>query len=149
MSQIKRKIGATNYTVPQFRDDMHLLWKNAQDYNADGSWVYNAAEDMKEFFDEMWEKEHAKLQPGEHGGGTAPRPSGGPFNKALGGVQAQGDDLDSIPTSGSSTPMLKPASVPKIKLSLGGGKRKVAVVAPPPAAQSEDGSDDSDMDDDY
>lgn len=141
MSQIKRKFGATNYTVQQFREDMHLLWANAKQFNADGSWVFDAAADMQEYFDEMWDKEYPLLHPDE---GTS-NGNGQAVNKALGSVQAQaqGDGGDSPAASGTSTPMFKPAAAPKIKLNLGGAKKKAA---PVPAPGSED-SDDSDGDD--
>lgn len=123
---------------------MHLLWKNARDYNADGSWVYNAAEDMEEYFDKMWEQEYPSIS--ANGGGSGGAGGGKAFNKALAGFST--DETDSPAPSGTSTPMFKAAAAPKIKLSFGKKAAAPVVAAPVPVARSED-SDDSDMDDDY
>ncbi len=115
---------------------MHLVWDNARTYNTDGSWVYNAAEDMQEFFDKMWAEETAKIEPG---GGDA---DGGPAWPVLAG-QGSGQ------ASGTSTPMYKPLdkAAPKIKISVGAGASRRKAIEPTPEASEESESDGDD--DDY
>ncbi|WVW81713.1 hypothetical protein I302_103709 [Kwoniella bestiolae CBS 10118] len=128
LSQIKTKIGKPGYTLQNFKSDMHLLWDNARTYNVEGSWVYNAAEDMQEFFDNLWNDEYPKLPSVPSGGGE-----------------------DSGNTSGTSTPMFKsnPAeriTAPKIRISM--GKKKIEAKAEEEQEEDEE-DDDEDMDDDY
>lgn len=140
MSQIKRKLGTPSYSLQAFRNDMHLLFNNARQYNTEGSWVFNAAEDMQEFFDKMWEEELPRLSNGSASGG------GSMGSRAVQGIK--NEEAESAVPSGSSTPMFKPpgaAKLPtKIKINLGASKRQVPIEATPEA-----GSEESDMDDDY
>lgn len=161
LSQIKRKIGQASYSLQQFKADMHQLWHNARTYNQEDSWVYNAAEDMQEHFDKMWDEEvegKSASNGGDGGGGdnaTSPqKPSAVPQGLA-------GEDT-SNGASGTSTPMFKAnaAKIPtKIKISLGGGggaggaasgsasRRKE--VLPDPSESGSDQDEDDDDDDDY
>nr|XP_031863638.1 uncharacterized protein CI109_000890 [Kwoniella shandongensis]KAA5530710.1 hypothetical protein CI109_000890 [Kwoniella shandongensis] len=135
MSQIKAKIGKPSYNLQQFRSDMHLLWNNARTYNQEGSWVFNAAEDMQEGFDKMWEEEVPKFQAAQaqaqaNGNGNGEGGNGTPSAEA----------------SGTSTPMFKPAggekvTAPKIRISM--GKKKIQ------AKEESESDEDEDMDDDY
>ncbi|WWC97135.1 hypothetical protein V866_004014 [Kwoniella sp. B9012] len=123
LSQIKTKIGKPGYTVQNLKSDMHLLWDNARTYNVEGSWVYNAAEDMQEFFDNLWSTEYPKL---------------------AASISTGGDDSGN--TSGTSTPMFKAnpterITAPKIRISM--GKKKIEA-----KAEQEDEDDDQDEDED-
>ena len=139
MNQIKKRIGKdATYNLQQLRDDMHLLWDNARTYNQEGSWVYNAAEDMQEFFDKMYEAEVPRL---EMKGGEA---DSGPAWPLLVG-QRSGQ------ASGTSTPMYKPVdkqAAPKIKISVGGAARRNEMKAESSPAASEESESDME-DDDY
>ncbi len=136
MNQIKKRIGKDpTLTLQQFRDDMRLVWDNARTYNQEGSWVYEAAEDMQAFFAKMYEEEMAKIEPGEG--------DNGPAWPLLGG-QRSGQ------ASGTSTPMYKPhdkLAAPKIKISVGGGAARRKEVKPEPTPDASEASE-SDMDDD-
>lgn len=127
MSQIKAKIGKPSYNLTSFRNDLHLLWDNARTYNQEGSWVFNAAEDMQEAFDKMWEDEVPQFL----------------ASQAAGAENSVGET--SAGASGSSTPMFKPVGdktiAPKIRISM--GKKKIE------AAMDGDESMDGDEDDDY
>lgn len=152
LSQIKRKIGQASYSLQQFKADMHQLWDNARTYNQEDSWVYNAAEDMQEHFDKMWDEEVEGKSAG--GGADAASPQ-----KASAVPQGLIGEDTSNGASGTSTPMFKAnaAKIPtKIKISLGGGggaasgsasRRKE--VLPDPSESGSDGDDDDDDDDDY
>lgn len=139
MNQIKRRIGKdSSFTLPAFRADMHQVWDNARTYNQEGSWVYNAAEEMQRAFDKMWEEEMSRLQGLSDGAG--------------GGESG----LGTAAGSGTSTPMFKPqdqVKVPtatKIKLKLGQSSRSRAI-EPSPSVEGdgqESESDASDSDDD-
>lgn len=166
LSQIKRKIGQPSYSLPQFKADMHTLWDNARTYNQEDSWVYNAAEDMQEHFDRMWEEEVGTSA------ASAPAPTGpsGPAQSAApppqpshgfggpGGPHVGGTGDTSMAPSGTSTPMFKAnaAKIPtKIKIKLGGGgsgaggaSRRKEVMPDPTPNQSESESEE-DEDDDY
>ncbi|ODN97101.1 hypothetical protein I350_08081 [Cryptococcus amylolentus CBS 6273] len=127
MSQIKAKIGKPSYNLQSLYNDLHLLWNNARTYNQEGSWVYNAAEDMQEGFDRMWEEQVPSFlasQGGENGGSS------------------YGDT--SVAPSGSSTPMFKSvgekATAPKIRISM--AKKQVE------AAMDEDSDEEEDDDED-
>ena len=129
MNQIKKRIGKdTAFTLAAFRADMHQVWDNARTYNEEASWVYAAAEEMQEFFDKRWDEEMAKL----NGGNGSADVSGGP----------------SAAPSGTSTPMFKPlekVTMPKIKLSMGGGgSKRLENISPDPtpSESSDDGDDD-------
>lgn len=140
MKQIKKKLDKdASYGLDALKDDLHQLWDNARTYNADGSWVFEAAEDQQKWFDEAYEEEQGRMR----GAGGA------------NGVDS-GEGTSAVP-SGTSTPMFKSHApegklLPtKIKLSLG---KKGRVVAPDPdpeptpeASASEDSDDDDD--DDY
>ena len=127
MSQIKAKIGKPSYNLASFRNDLHLLWNNARTYNQEGSWVFNAAEDMQEAFDKMWDDEVPQFL----------------ASQAAGAENSVGET--SAGASGSSTPMFKPVGdktiAPKIRISM--GKKKIE------AAMDGDESMDGGEDDDY
>ncbi|KAK8845417.1 hypothetical protein IAR55_006130 [Kwoniella newhampshirensis] len=133
MSQIKAKIGKPSYNLQQFRSDMHLLWDNARLYNQEGSWVFNAAEDMQEAFVRMFEEEVPKFQASQ-------------ANGTNGGGGEGGNGTPSAEASGTSTPMFKPGggekvTAPKIRISM--GKKKIQ------AKEESESDEDEDMDDDY
>lgn len=127
MSQIKAKIGKPSYNLTSFRNDLHLLWNNARTYNQEGSWVFNAAEDMQEAFDKMWDDEVPQFL----------------ASQAAGSENSVGET--SAAASGSSTPMFKPlgdkTTAPKIRISM--GKKKIE------AAMDGDESMDGGENDDY
>jgi ATP-dependent helicase STH1/SNF2 len=138
MSQIKRKIGNPSYPLPSFRADMHLLWDNARTYNQEGSWVFNAAEDMQDAFDRMWDEEIPKLEGsiGIGGLGAKEENGGAPTNGNGNGTSAG--------ASGTSTPMYKPAErIPtKIKISIGASRRREQVEMDSPSPSGSEGDDD-------
>jgi ATP-dependent helicase STH1/SNF2 len=136
MKQIKKKIDKdATYSLPTFKSEMHLLWDNARTYNQEGSWVYEAADQMQEEFDRLYDIELASIasRNANTSGG-----SGGPSQVA----------------SGTSTPMFKAAGVGKIKLNLGSKLKAQAAqsVASGTGSLTGDDSgddDDEDEDDDY
>jgi ATP-dependent helicase STH1/SNF2 len=150
MKQIKRKIEKDpNYSMSTLRSEMHLLWDNARTYNQEGSWVYEAADQMQEAFDKMYEDEVAAAASRAVPSVPEPGPSG----------------ATSQMPSGTSTPMFKSTNagggIGKIKLNLGSKMKEQAQAQATPvaAAQSvasattsltgdESGDDDED-DDDY
>lgn len=142
MNQIKRRIGKDpTFTLPVFRADMHQVWDNARTYNQEGSWVYNAAEEMQSYFDKMWDDEVPKLQ--------------GPGSDGAGGVES---GLGTAAGSGTSTPMFKAqdqVKVPtatRIKLKLGQSSRSRAIepsLSEEGDEKQESESEASDSDDDY
>jgi len=140
MNQIKKRIGKdTSLTLQQFHEDMILVWENARTYNQEGSWVYNAAEDMQESFDKLWEEDMAKM---ESTGGDGDSGPAWPMLAGQGSGQA----------SGTSTPMYKPeekAAAPKIKISVGVGAGRRKVVEPDPTPDASEESDPDIEDDDY
>ncbi|OCF34973.1 ATP-dependent helicase STH1/SNF2 [Kwoniella heveanensis BCC8398] len=154
MSQIRTKIGKPGYTVHNFKSDMHLLWDNARTYNQEGSWVFNAAEDMQEFFDKLWEEEYPKLPISDSGN-----------NALINGNGTSNGGTESAEASGSSTPMFKAnpperVTAPKIRISMGKKKMQAKIEDDDDDDENEDGSfgaggggagddDDEDMDDDY
>lgn len=100
--------------------------------------MYNAAEDMQEFFDKLWEEEMAKLESGV--GETDPGPAW-PTLAGQGSGQA----------SGTSTPMYNPldkAAAPKIKISMGNtsgaSRRKVTKLTTDVSEESESDVEDND-----
>ena len=134
MAQIKKKVDKDpTYTLLAFQSDMHLLWDNARTYNQEGSWVYNAADDMQEFFDRLWDEEYPKLS------------------------LSRGADVSTAP-SGTSTPMYKPQEkvvIPtKIRLNMGAAARRKAIDFDEDEDEEEEQDDEesepseSDMDDD-
>jgi len=127
MSQIKRKFVQSSYGLNALSADLKLLWNNARTYNTEGSWVYNAAEEMESYFDKRFTEEIEKF------------PSGGANG-------ANGDSTEGNTTpaaSGQSTPMYKGPSIgTKIKLNLGSASRRNEVVE----SEASGGDDD---DDDY
>ncbi|WVQ94065.1 hypothetical protein IAU59_001143 [Kwoniella sp. CBS 9459] len=161
MSQIRTKIGKPGYTIQNFKSDMHLLWDNARTYNQEGSWVFNAAEDMQEFFDKLWQEEYPKL----------PADNSTTINGNGNGNGTGSRGSESAEASGTSTPMFKAnpperVTAPKIRISM--GKKKIqalssAKVDPEDDEDDDDddengsfgvgggrdGDDDEDMDDDY
>nr|XP_019014427.1 ATP-dependent helicase STH1/SNF2 [Kwoniella pini CBS 10737]OCF53208.1 ATP-dependent helicase STH1/SNF2 [Kwoniella pini CBS 10737] len=133
LSQIKTKIGKPGYTIQNLKSDMHLLWDNARTYNQEGSWVFNAAEDMQEFFDNLWNEEYPRLS-------TQPNSL----------IVEGGDGLTSN-GSGSSTPMFKAntekINAPKIRISM--GKKKIqAKVEVEDNEEEEEEQEEEDEDDD-
>ncbi|KAF8927790.1 SNF2 family N-terminal domain-containing protein [Dissophora ornata] len=51
MDIIKKRIHSAYYKTPgEFRDDFELMFKNAQTYNQEGSWVYEDSEKLQEEF---------------------------------------------------------------------------------------------------
>jgi len=138
MKQIKKKIDKDpTYSLPTLKSEMHLLWDNARTYNQEGSWVYEAADQMQEEFDRLYDIELASIasRTANTSGG-----SGGPSQVA----------------SGTSTPMFKAAGtgVGKIKLNLGSKLKAQAAqsVASGTGSLTGDDSgddDDEDEDDDY
>ncbi|KAK9721803.1 ATP-dependent DNA helicase Snf21 [Basidiobolus ranarum] len=53
MNIIKKRMRSGYYSnVRQFRDDFNLMFKNAQTFNQEGSWVYTDATIMKDAFDQ-------------------------------------------------------------------------------------------------
>lgn len=131
MSQIKRKFAQPNYGLSALAADLKLLWNNARTYNTEGSWVYNAADEMEAYFDKRYAEESANISSGNGNGdsteGTTPVPSG------------------------QSTPMYKgPTLGTKIKLNLGASSRRNEVVdSEPEASGGDEDEDDDDDDDDY
>jgi ATP-dependent helicase STH1/SNF2 len=143
MKQIKRKIDKDpTYTLSTLKTEMHLLWDNARTYNQEGSWVYEAADQMQEAFDEMYETELAAIAGSNTGNGGA-------------GTSGQ---TSQVP-SGTSTPMFKAAGggVGKIKLNLGSklkaqaARSSVASGSGTASLTGEEsgGDDEEDDDDDY
>jgi ATP-dependent helicase STH1/SNF2 len=133
MSQIKRKFVQPLYGLHALSADLKLLWNNARTYNTEGSWVYNAAEEMESYFDKRFAEEVDKF------------PSG---NAANGNGTGNGDSTEGTTPaqSGQSTPMYKGPSIgTKIKLNLGGASRRNEVVE----SEASGGDDDDDDDDDY
>jgi len=135
MKQIKKKIDKdATYSLPTFKSEMHLLWDNARTYNQEGSWVYEAADQMQEEFDRLYDIEIASIAARTANSGSG---SGGPSQVA----------------SGTSTPMFKAAGVGKIKLNLGSKLKAQAaqsVASGTGSLTGEDsGDDDEDEDDDY
>lgn len=143
MKQIKRKIDKDpTYSLPTLKTEMHLLWDNARTYNQEGSWVYEAADQMQEAFDEMYEAETASIA-------SASAPAG---NGAGNGNGAGTSGQTSQVPSGTSTPMFKAgAGVGKIKLNLG-SKLKAqpaqSVASGSASLTGEDSGGDDDEDDD-
>ena len=127
MNQIKRKFSNQSYTSSQFRADMLQLFQNAKTYNEDGSWVFNAAQEMQETFERRYDEEMARLNGDSAGNG-------------LGKVED-----DSAGASGTSTPMFKGGAAPippRIKITVGQSRRQQQVVA----SESEGDDDDDDYD---
>ncbi|WWC85737.1 uncharacterized protein L201_000603 [Kwoniella dendrophila CBS 6074] len=126
LSQIKTKIGKPGYNLINMKNDLHLLWNNARTYNQEGSWVFNAAEDMQEFFDNLYNEEYPKLQ------------------------SSLNDNDSTTNNSGTSTPMFKSdnksslPSAPKIRISM--GKKKIQ--AQVKHEEEEDEEDENNQDDD-
>jgi ATP-dependent helicase STH1/SNF2 len=135
MKQIKKKIDKdATYSLPTFKSEMHLLWDNARTYNQEGSWVYEAADQMQEEFDRLYDIELASIasRNANTSGGSG---SGGPSQVA----------------SGTSTPMFKAAGVGKIKLNLGSKLKAQAaqsVASGTGSLTGEDSGDDDDEDED-
>ncbi|EKC99283.1 chromatin structure remodeling complex protein STH1 [Trichosporon asahii var. asahii CBS 8904] len=140
MSQIKRKFGQAAYGLSQLRADLKLLWNNARTYNTEGSWVYNAAEEMESYFDRRFAEEAPRFADvkTENGNGELTTESNTPAQ------------------SGQSTPMYKPPPGvgTKIKLNVGAASRRKEIIdsdeesAPEPErGASANGGDDDD--DDY
>jgi ATP-dependent helicase STH1/SNF2 len=144
MKQIKKKIDKDpTYSLPTLRSEMHLLWDNARTYNQEGSWVYEAADQMQEEFDRLYDIEVAAI---------AARAN----SSSAGGGNVPSGQTSQMP-SGTSTPMFKAAGtgVGKIKLNLGSKLKAQAaqsVVSGTGTASltgEESGDDDEDEDDDY
>ena len=135
MKQIKKKIDKdATYSLPTFKSEMHLLWDNARTYNQEGSWVYEAADQMQEEFDRLYDIELASIaaRNTNTSGGSG---SGGPSQVA----------------SGTSTPMFKATGVGKIKLNLGSKLKAQAaqsVASGTGSLTGEDSGDDDDEDED-
>lgn len=52
LSTLRKRINAGTYkTVTEFQDDFRLMFNNARQYNQEGSWVYNDADEMERVFD--------------------------------------------------------------------------------------------------
>jgi ATP-dependent helicase STH1/SNF2 len=130
MSQIKRKFGQPQYGLQALSADLKLLWNNARTYNTEGSWVYNAAEEMESYFDKRFAAEIVNFPSGS-GNGT----------------NGDNTEVTTPAQSGQSTPMYKGPSVgTKIRLNLGGASRRNEVVE---SDNEPSGGDDDDDDDDY
>ncbi|WRT63636.1 uncharacterized protein IL334_000559 [Kwoniella shivajii] len=135
LSQIKTKIGKPGYTPLNLKSDMHLLWNNAKTYNQEGSWVYDAALDSQEYFDNLWNQEYPKLIASGNGNG-----------------HGEETNSNSNENSGTSTPMFKShpnpsdkITAPKIRISM--GKKKIeAQVEPEEEEEEEEDNDDDDGD---
>jgi len=57
LSTLRKRINAGTYkTVTEFQDDFRLMFNNARQYNQEGSWVYNDAEDMELVFDATYNR---------------------------------------------------------------------------------------------
>lgn len=60
MSHIRKRSGANYYkTVTAYRDDWRLMFKNARQFNQEGSWVFNDAEAMSQTFEATYARETA------------------------------------------------------------------------------------------
>ena len=58
MAQICKKINLNQYkTVMAYADDWHLMFSNAQQYNQEGSWVYNDAVELSREFESTYFRE--------------------------------------------------------------------------------------------
>lgn len=140
MSQIKRKFGQAQYGLNALSADIKLLWTNARTYNTEGSWVYNAADEMEAYFDRRFAEEIDKYSP-----------SGGKAD--TNGTNGDSTEGTTPAQSGQSTPMYKgPAVATKIKLNIGASSRRNEIVKSDTEEESEandDDDDDDDEDDDY
>ena len=143
MKQIKRKIEKdATYSLPTFKTEMHLLWDNARTYNQEGSWVYEAADQMQEEFDRLYDIEVASIAARSTStGGPSQMPSGTstPMFKAAG--------------SGSGTGTGTGTGVGKIKLNLGSklkaqAAQSVASGTGTASLTGEESGDDAESDDD-
>lgn len=57
LSTLRKRINAGGYkTVTEFQDDFKLMFNNARQYNQEGSWVYNDAEEMERVFDATYNR---------------------------------------------------------------------------------------------
>ena len=58
MAQIRKKINSNQYkTVIAYADDWRLMFSNAQQYNQEGSWVYNDAVELSREFESAFSRE--------------------------------------------------------------------------------------------
>ncbi len=58
MAQIRKKINSNQYkTVTAYADDWRLMFSNAQQYNQEGSWVYNDAVELSREFESTYFRE--------------------------------------------------------------------------------------------
>jgi ATP-dependent helicase STH1/SNF2 len=57
LSTLRKRInGGTYKTVTEFRDDFRVMFNNARQYNQEGSWVYNDADEMERVFDATYNR---------------------------------------------------------------------------------------------
>lgn len=92
MSHIRKRSGASYYkNVNAYRDDWRLMFKNARQFNQEGSWVYNDAEAMSQVFEATFARETANSGlPGTEG--ETYTMGGGNGNGMTGGVVYDDDD---------------------------------------------------------
>jgi len=84
-------VGKNQYkSVDHYANDWRLLFNNARQYNQEGSWVYNDAEEMNKIFESTFYNLTAGTSlPGalpRAGGGPAPQYSAGPSSHNAGGI---------------------------------------------------------------
>jgi len=57
LSTLRKRINSGTYkTVTEFQDDFRLMFNNARQYNQEGSWVFNDAEEMERVFDSTYNR---------------------------------------------------------------------------------------------
>ncbi|KAG5460362.1 MAG: Bromodomain-containing protein, partial [Olpidium bornovanus] len=96
ISDIRKRLASTHYRHPsQFRDDMRLMFDNAQDFNEAGSYVWNDADAMRKVF----ERVYAKACPA---GELPPLPTPTPPPQPAAQSRTDGDALSAA--KGSKTP---------------------------------------------
>lgn len=79
MSHIRKRSSGNYYkTVDAYAEDWRLMFANARQYNQEGSWVYNDAQELAKVFEHTFRRETAGTDlPGAQGSGGGGGGGGG------------------------------------------------------------------------
>jgi ATP-dependent helicase STH1/SNF2 len=79
MSHIRKRSGNSHYkTMTQYAEDWRLMFTNARQYNQEGSWVVNDANELQKVFEATFQRETAGTDlPGIGGSGSLWQQSNG------------------------------------------------------------------------